>query len=343
MTVNSPGLPPSESEGSLCLNGDTLSISSNTFPSIPPRAKSNRLGVAKKWVPCSLDDEEPEAIGCGNTSPFDAILPGHGDSGSNCGSSTICHCQKCGNYWETTSQCNQRECPDCWTAWVMKEAERASSRLWVLANKIYYGKRQRRIVHAVVSFPYVKGQSYQRQRSKAMGIAMKHGISGGFIICHPFRAQDHEYIPDGYVHYHIVGLAKGSIKVFEEGEKAPYIFKFIKDHKYHDYRGVRTYEEVKRLTSYQLSHCGIVKGSHALAWFGTMSYNYSICGVRFNTKARFSEDYPELARHLQEIYQIQCPKCHSTEVSITPAWRIESMLSYDFHPEVTLYLKGHPR
>lgn len=223
----------------------------------------------------------------------------------------------------------------------MKEAEQSGSRIWILANNVYYGKHNRRIVHCVVSLPYVKGQSYVKQRSKAIGIAMNHGISGGLIICHTHRAKDNEYIPDGYVHYHIVGVAGGNIKVFGKGEKADYVFKVIKDKRFNDYRGVRTYQEVKKLIAYQLSHCGIVKGSHALAWFGSMSYNYSVCGVKFGSKERFKADYPEAAAHLEEIYRLQCPNCKSTDVSITPAWLINVELSHDFHPNVTAWKRAH--
>lgn len=307
-----------------------------------PIAKSNRLGVrAKSWSPAVLEDDsahDPDE----NDTPFGAILPGHGDSGKDCGKSTICHCSKCGHYWETTSKCQQRECPECWKGWVVSEGIQAAARTWVLTNELYAGRHHRRIVHAAVSLPYEKGMSYSQMRLKATRIAMNHGLSGGCAITHTHRAKNGEYIPDGYVHFHIVGIALGSIKVFSKGESAPYLFKVIKDKRFNDFRGVRTYKELRKLISYQLSHCAIVKGRHALSYFGFLGYHTTIMGVHFNTNARFKEDYPAAAAHLMDLKTVMCPNCGSTEVDIILPWRLD-LMDQDFHPEVTMWLKAHPR
>lgn len=303
-----------------------------------PLAPRREVPKAKKWEPCKLADDPEEERD--DLVPFGAILPGHGDPGADCGSPTICKCNHCGNIWETESKCMKRECPNCWKPWLMHEADVSGSRMWVLTNNVYYGRHRRRIVHVTISLPYQKGQSFYKMRSKAMGIAMKHGLSGGLIICHTHRAKEDEYVPDGYVHYHIAGVAGGHIKVFEKGEKAPYLFKVIKDKRFGDYRGIRTLKELKRLIGYQLSHCGIVKGHHSLAWFGSLSYNYSVCGIKFNTNERVAEDFPKMAEHLEEVRKTQCPKCGSTDVHVIPAWMVSSMLEYDFHPEVTEWLRA---
>lgn len=257
--------------------------------------------------------------------PYEAILPGHGDRPDNCGSEQIFTCSSCGHVWSGESQCNSRECPECWTNWLSIEAEESATRMWVLSRKVYLGKslgryRAGRIVHCMVSFR-IRGLSYSKARSKAEKIAMKHGISGGLVIFHPFRIDhdDGQYRYDGTIHFHIVGLAKGDVIWPEKGQvMSDYIFKQIQDPDSRGgkatYRGVRKYDQLLKLLRYQLSHCGVIKGHHAVAWFGCLTYNLKVFGVSFNSKARFIEDYPEVVAHLNRYRGKTCPKCNSDQV-----------------------------
>ena len=257
--------------------------------------------------------------------PYDAILPGHGERPDNCGSEQVFFCSSCGHVWVGESQCNSRECPECWRNWLSIEAEESATRMWVLSRKVYLGKslgryRAGRIVHCMVSFR-VRGLSYSKARAKAEKIAMKHGVSGGIVIFHPFRV-DHDsgqYKHDGTVHFHIVGIAKGDVLWPEKGQVMnDYIFKQIQDPSSRGgkptYRGVRKFDELLRLIRYQLSHCGIIKGHHAVAWFGCLTYNLKVFGVSFNSKERFIQDYPEVVEYLSRYRGKACPTCGSLQV-----------------------------
>lgn len=279
--------------------------------------------------------------------PYGAILPGHGERPDNCGTDQVFCCSTCGHVWAGTSQCNSRECPECWKAWLSKEAEKSGTRLWVLSRKVYLGKtlgryRAGRIVHAMISLR-ARGLSYTSLRSKAEKIAMKHGLSGGLVIFHPFRADhdDGQYKFDGYVHFHVVGLAKGDVLWPEKGqEMGDYIFKQIQDPSSRGgkptYRGVRKYDELLRLIRYQLSHCGLVQGHHAVAWFGCLTYNLKAFGVSFNSKERFEIDYPEVVEYLNRNLKKECPRCGSLQVH--QVWNPEYqhiLLHSIVHNEVT--------
>ena len=306
---------------------------------ILPKAKSNLSGVpsfdsfSTSNNQTFLNDFEgnPNARSPGDlppsrpSLPYDAILPGHGDRPENCGTDQVFFCSTCGHTWLGETQCNSRECPECWTNWLSKEAEESATRMWVLSRKVYLGKslgryRAGRIVHCMVSFR-VRGLSYSKARSKAERIAMKHGVSGGIVIFHPFRVDhdDGQYKHDGTVHFHIVGLAKGDVLWPEKGQVMDdYIFKQIKDptstKERPTYRGIRKYDELLKLIRYQLSHCGIIQGHHTVAWFGCLTYNLKVFGVSFNSKERFAIDYPDVVEYLSRYRGKVCPRCSSDQV-----------------------------
>lgn len=298
---------------------------------ILPKAKSNLSGVpsfesnndSKKQL--FLNDFDSSSRRSA-VLPYDASLPGHGNRPDNCGTDQVFFCSSCGHVWSGVSQCNSRECPECWKNWLSKEAEESATRMWVLSRKVYLGKslgrcRAGRIVHAMISLR-VRGLSYSKLRSKAEKIAMKHGLSGGLVIFHPFRADhdDGQYKFDGYVHFHVVAIAKGDVLWPEKGEvMGDYIFKQIQDPGSRggkpSYRGVRKFDELLRLIRYQLSHCGLIKGHHAVAWFGCLTYNLKVFGVSFNSKERFAIDYPDVVEYLSRYRGKPCPKCGSLQVN----------------------------
>lgn len=279
---------------------------------ILPKAKSIPTGVALPDYRQDLIDQVFE----GDSTPYDARLPGHGDRPDSCGQAVVKACPSCGHCWEDEYSCNRRECPECWQKWLSREAEESAIRLWVLTRKVYLGKtlgrfRAGRIAHVVISFKR-QGLSYAQARKKAYRIAEKHGICGGAVIFHPFRTDEEgQYIPDGYVHYHVVGLAKGEVVWPSPGSNLPYVFKHVPDPTNGDkktYLGVRKFANLLRLIRYQLSHAGLVQGTHALTWFGVLTYNQSVFGVKFGSKERFTNDYPEVSEYLNK-YRKGCPEC----------------------------------
>jgi len=297
---------------------------------ILPTAKSNLSGVPyfesknDSKTQMFLNDFEPSSSRS-TVLPYDSILPGHGERPESCGSEQVFFCRSCGHTWVGESQCNSRECPECWKSWLAKEAEESASRMWVLTRKVYLGKslgryRAGRIVHCMISLK-ARGLSYSKLRSRAEKIAMRHGISGGLVIFHPFRVDhdDGQYRFDGTVHFHVVGMVKGDVLWPEKGQQmSDYVFKQIQDPSSRGarptYRGITKFDDLLRLIRYQLSHCGIVKGHHAVAWFGLLTYNQSVFGVKFGSKERFKTDYPEVAEYLSRYQGKTCPKCQSNSV-----------------------------
>jgi len=255
----------------------------------------------------------------GSPVPYDAVLPGHGSAPLDCGKKVVKVCPHCGHVWEDEYSCNRRECPECWKKWLCREGEESAIRMWVLTRRVYLGKtlgrfRAGRIVHVVISFRR-HGLSYSQARKKACTIAKRHGVSGGAVIFHPFRTDDEgQYIPDGFVHYHVVGIAKAEVVWPSPGSDLPYVFKHIPDpprfkgDTKKTYLGVRKFADLLRLLRYLLSHAGLVQGTHALTWFGVLTYNQSIFGVKFGSKERFTADYPDVIEYLSK-YRKGCPAC----------------------------------
>lgn len=164
------------------------------------------------------------------------------------------------------------------------------------------------------------GLSYEEAKAKAIRIAKERGIQGGLAICHVHRAEGRVYDYDGTIHFHIVGVSLTKIS-WDYSPDQGYIFKQIKDPGKSTYYGIQTYKSLLRLIRYQLSHSAIIKGHHSVTWFGTFSYNFSVFGVRFGSKARFAQDFPEVMEYLSR-YSPSCPICKSDH--IITVWEEES-------------------
>lgn len=231
----------------------------------------------------------------------DPILPGQGDRPLGCGEPVILGCNECGQVHEIISRCNKRECPECWRTWAHKLATRSGLRMWSGSQFKMKGRHGYRILHIVVSFPH---GDVKLLRQRVRTIAKDRGINGGLIIFHPFRKDDdQQFVPDGYVHFHIIGLAPGHVTTGAYGED--YVFKVIRDGRRGDFRGYQKPNEVNATIYYLLTHCGIIGGMHSLTWFGCLSYN------QFNNET-WEKAFPELAEYLKPKRSI-CPHCGSDD------------------------------
>lgn len=240
---------------------------------------------------------------------YDApVLPGSQERGQGCGESIPHHCNDCGHTFILESSCLLRTCPSCWRKWAWKEARTASLRMWAGVSLIAPKRSNRRMLHAVISL-VDNGRPVSHLRKQAIIIAKKHGLSGGLLIYHPFRHDGDSFCMDGYVHFHLVALARGDV---QPGAQGDYVFKIIKDAIRHDYRGFQKWREVNACVFYLLTHCGILKGRHALTWYGELSYNQLSNGV---LEARV----PGLDLHPK--YKQKCPHCHSFDIE--PDWIID--------------------
>jgi hypothetical protein len=161
-------------------------------------------------------------------------------------------------------------------------------------------------VHAIVSIPGLPEDIFLR-RSAAQEIAKRHGIVGGLMVPHAWRVDDwrdwwsdEDLVPDGYIHYHIVGaLGNGRFVPSKEGQG--YVFKVIKRKgTYYVYNS-----GIKRIIRYCLSHATISRAKHALTWWGSW--------WRREDGAREPDLGGATASRVFE-----CPSCGSHDVAVGP-------------------------
>jgi len=282
-----------------------LVVTVETVVGILPVRKSTELlslGPEPTLVPWGLTEKRP------GPKPLDwlkiAQLPGHGEPGTFCGQSMVFQCKECGQPFWTENQCQERQCPSCYEAWTKEQGRAAADRVWfgsriVAENQNY---RRYRVVHCAISWAErSEDHDIVVVRDRARSIAKEHGIRGGLLILHPWRQdEDLQFVPDGYIHVHIIGVADGEIK---PGDGKDYIFKHIPNPKTGDYRGFRRVRDVAAGVRYLLTHAAIVKSRHALTWFGVLSYN-AMPNQRI--VAKFPDVQPDV-----EKFGPQCPHCGS--------------------------------
>ncbi len=202
---------------------------------------------------------------------IDWQLPGHGEKYDDCGDWRYRGCLNVeahgqnelgqdveGKIWVEWyhRNCGRAECPTDYERWAGLEASKITHRLK------YFWKRGK-VLHITIS-PSEKDAltlSFTKLKAKMYRVARLRGIKGGCVIWHPFREND-----DGTWrvsgHFHILGF--GWVRNVSQGYKSDgWLVKNIQD-------GQKE-RSVFRTAMYQLSHCGISKGTRPVAWFGVCS------------------------------------------------------------------------
>jgi len=233
----------------------------------------------------------------------------------------------------------RRECPNCYEKWASSEARIAAWRAWaglkILRYRHMLPHHAGRLVHAVISFPDL-GEGIVRQRKLAERVAVRHGLTGGALIYHPFRQEDDSHFaPDGYVHFHTIAFAPGNIAEggsFRCERRREIVFKVIRDAETGDYRGIQRMRSAKRLIHYLLSHAGILEGRHALTWYGDMSW-------AMLSQKGLIQTYPDAWDELSTPPGKTCPVCGSRETepceeidSTSYPWRYVTVHPYPSEP-----------
>lgn len=256
-----------------------------------------------------------------------AVLPGSGSPGEGCGDPKPLFCKKCGNSFWGKSSCMERLCPECYEKWARKEGRAMATRIFTGSHHLY-GRKARK-VHAVVSFRVDGQERLKELRARAYKVCKVHGIAGGAEIFHPFRKdEDDRFVPDGTVHFHIIGVAPGDIAPGSESEAADgIVFKHILDAKHNDFRGLRRMRDCVRLAQYLLTHCGIVEDRHSVTWFGCLAYNQLSTGL-------LEKEYPEAYEELNKVRGSRCPICGS--------WDTEPCEIYDGTGWPVVVVPMHP-
>jgi hypothetical protein len=196
--------------------------------------------------------------------------------------------------------------------------------------------------HFVVSMPdnldlWTPSWSPEKARTMTYEICRRHRVCGGIVIFHPWRRDDDnaEYVPDGYWHFHIVGLhfvetTPGGSDVGPDGRII--VFKHIKDEEYHNYGGLRSQRGMSRLIQYQLTHAGLVDGAHALTYFG-------FCSFRKLPAAEVHTTYPDALKDDSKTnpeVSCVCPACGSDDLepcSYDAFAGREGLVNIRSHPE----------
>lgn len=205
-------------------------------------------------------------------------LPGHGDPYHDCGEFFTKGCLNVEGHKQQKLDlnvaglvlirrimrtCLRSECPTCYQKWAGKEANKIEHRLLgAKQGRLHWG----RVIHVTVSLPEsdygLEMENYPKLRVKIYKILKKVGLFGGSMLYHPWRQRPNRswyYSP----HFHILGYGwiRGK-KVASLSKRTGYVVKNL---------GVR--KSIVATAQYQLSHCGIKKGTHSVTWFGELAYN----------------------------------------------------------------------
>ncbi|GAH09830.1 unnamed protein product, partial [marine sediment metagenome] len=131
-------------------------------------------------------------------------LSGQGMTGAGCGEKEEFRCRNCGTVFIGDHHCMGRDCPRCAGLWARREARIGTN----LAIAKYRARRSHgdKLIHAVISVRGEPDEIYPRRRW-AIKRFKRHGLVGFFIIPHHVRmGPEDEWVPDGYIHYHAIGV-----------------------------------------------------------------------------------------------------------------------------------------
>jgi len=152
--------------------------------------------------------------------------------------------------------CYRASCEECYSKWIARQANVATRRI-----EKYEHKTKNKPKHIVLSIhPSQYDLPYNIIRNRMKQILKIAQFSGG-VIFHPFRLDKKSgnfyYAP----HFHVVGFGYRFLIAKSFGKFRWYI-KICDDR-----------ESVFQTFCYLLSHCGIKKRHHAMAWIGSLSYS----------------------------------------------------------------------
>lgn len=264
--------------------------------------------------------EEPHAEGGGSGNPpttgkwlLGAVLPGHGEVGEIDGEFRTYRCGSCGHVFHVNKRCMKRDCPKCYVPWAYKQGRESAMRFWMAVRKVakLNAIRHWRALHCVVSF-VEDGSSVMTFRNECYRVARLQGLSGGFAVLHDKRKKKGRYVQDGYVHFHVVGLAFGDVKLFEKTDR--YLWKVVENPKDRRgrylgksaYSGFPSVDRVALSAGYELTHCCIVGDLHAVTWFGVLK-------DRRVAKKVLVVEFAQGWAAMNKARNPRCPKCHSKD------------------------------
>lgn len=238
-----------------------------------------------------------------------------------------------------TYSCHRPGCPTCYESWALREAEKATERLFEGQNLYRIAHKRIELRHLVFSPPQNKHKAIKQMIEQGRYNVLKHqfielmvkaGVKGGLIVSHfwrnsqekddilsdnnnqdPFNAPNDKY--DWYFspHFHIIG--SGFLMDSDEFfAKTGWIYKNLGDRR-----------SLKDTIYYLLTHCANHEKHHAVTWFGLFSYN------------KIVKDYEETIN-----VTVPCSACgkelHEYEIdysfehvdTLTPFWDMDKGIHY---------------
>lgn len=158
--------------------------------------------------PIQYDEFGREIVYVPITVLSDALLPGKGQRGKNCGIiSRIAVCDNCGTKIPLRASCYQPLCPSCWHKWRYRRAKGYLTKLEGFRRYVYVNRGRNwkfaKFHHVVVSPPPnleyallaeaktpVKVRFFNKLVREAKNIAERVGfLNGGLMIFHPYRLK----------------------------------------------------------------------------------------------------------------------------------------------------------
>jgi hypothetical protein len=115
-------------------------------------------------------------------------------------------------------------------------------------------------------------------------------------------------------------------------------FKVIQDDEYKDYRGFRSGRAIKRCVQYLLTHCGIIEGTHALTYWGSLSNRtLPASAIHALFPVRRADDGPDFDPIGPDSkVNPECPVCGCRDTESCSAW---DSTSWSDRHNVSLHLE----
>ena len=216
-------------------------------------------------------------------------------------------CHHCNSWFRTEVVCKSRTCPHCGEIWANGQAAISAFRMIEVGRSpLARGAWGR---EAIVCPPrdqhdrLLEDPAYvKRKRVQVGDIAKRAGFRGFTIIFHPYRDSDEQghYDVDG-PHFHVVGWAD---KLRTLGDFSPalkragWIFKGVSKSDGSAYR-IKNWAMFYKKLAYELGHCAIIPGMHAISYYGICHYSKVNLSVKERAIRRALKATP-------------CPNCGST-------------------------------
>lgn len=280
--------------------------------------------------------------------PDEWHLPGTGDPGPKCGGDVLVRCSACGHVWKAPKDCGERQCPKCWKRWCWSTADDEARRSWTIMRARYRGQRPR-IMHMVVSWDpattVITPTDVPTWRARAWRLLKRCGAVGAVLILHPWREKEdlqtaappgddpirawehrlervrarglprEERYTEHGPHFHAVVLVAGDFDL--RARRRDTVLKVLPNREGR-FTGLAGPREVRRVLNYQLSHCGIADGRHALTLYGA-----------FSRRSWSRADQREVDGGFRRHPNRRCPACGSTLTGRVRYWGTDAPGAWD--------------